>query len=130
MGAFILIDPETNETVGAGMIRGAVQSTFQPVMGRERTSRFGHVPAVVRLNGRRSLAERLERRIFDRGGLAIVLNLASEETLDALKAAGLIAILVEESGPERSQDDGSACDQILGELFTEAESDVTSGEAI
>jgi bifunctional enzyme CysN/CysC len=130
MGAFILIDPETHETVGAGMIRGSVQSEFKEVSARERATRFGHGAGVVRLNGRRALALRLERRIFDRGGFAVVLDRAGAAALEALHAGGVIAIVVDEPGPARSQDDGSACNQILRELFVETESDVTSGEAI
>ena len=128
MGAIVLIDPETNATAGAGMIRGAVESAFRPVTPGERTSRFGHGAAVVRLSGRRALASRLERRIFDRGGVAVVRHQAAPELLQALASAGLIAILVDETGPAWAADDASACEQIERELFVDA--GLGSGEAI
>jgi len=128
MGAIILIDPETNATAGAGMIRGAVESAFRPVTASERAGRFGHGPGVVKLGGRRPLASRLERRIFDRGGVAVMRDRASVDVLEAFHAAGVIVILVEEAGPFRAADDATACEQILRELFVDA--GVDSGEAI
>jgi sulfate adenylyltransferase subunit 1 (EFTu-like GTPase family) len=129
MGAIVLIDPETNATAGAGMIRGAVESSFKPLTAGERIGRFGHRSGVVRLSGRRALASRLERRIFDRGGIPVVLDQATVPVLEALDAAGVIAILVEESaGHAWAPDDATACEQILRELFVD--SDLGSGEAI
>ena len=128
MGAIVLIDPETNATAGAGMLRGAVESAFRPVTAAERASRLGHFGAVVRLGGRRSLAARLERRIFDRGGVAVVRDSAGVELLDALTSGGLIAILVDPAGPAYATDDATACEQILQELFVDQ--DLSSGEAI
>ncbi len=128
MGAIVLIDPETNSTAGAGMIRGAVESAFRPVTSTERAGRFGHPPGVVRLGGRSGLAARLERRIFDRGGVAVVREHASAEILQALQQAGLITILTAEPGVDRAPDDATACEQILKELFVD--SDLGSGEAI
>ena len=128
MGAIVLIDPETNATAGAGMIRGAVEGALRPVTHAERIGRFGHGPAVVRLSGRSSLAARLERRIFDRGGVALVQDRASVAALQALQAAGLIVILVEQPGPLWASDDATACEQILRELFVD--SGLGSGEAI
>jgi sulfate adenylyltransferase subunit 1 len=128
MGAIVLIDPETNATAGAGMIRGAVESSIRPVTPAERTGRFGHGSAAIRLGGRRSLAARLERRIFDRGGVPIVRDRASVEVLEAFNTAGVILILVDESGPTWPSDDATACEQILRELFVET--GLGSGEAI
>ena len=128
MGAIVLIDPETNATAGAGMIRGAIESVVRPITASERAGRFGHRTEVVRLSGRRSLATRLERRIFDRGGVAVVLDRAGLDVLEALASAGLIAVLVEEIGPAWAMDDATACDQILRELFVEE--GLGAGEAI
>ena len=78
-GSVILIDPETNATVGAGMIlapvvverdrpKGVVldlrQERVTPV---ERIARYRHGGETVSLGDRRSLAWLLERRLFDRG---------------------------------------------------------------
>jgi len=74
MGSFILIDPMTNATVAAGMIRGkveaaqaAAQATHSRTLLEERMSRNGHPPAALWIVGRPALAERIEREIFEKG---------------------------------------------------------------
>jgi bifunctional enzyme CysN/CysC len=91
-GSFILIDPDTNATVAAGMIRGE----GQPVATRsaalrsvvwdgwnipraERERRQGHAAAVVWLTGppgagKTTISRALERRLFDRGFVTAVLD--------------------------------------------------------
>jgi bifunctional enzyme CysN/CysC/sulfate adenylyltransferase subunit 1 len=71
-GSFILIDPISNATLGAGMIRAdlsdqtVVEDAAQkPVTQTERYKRHGHYPALVLVEGNPSLAERLERALFD-----------------------------------------------------------------
>ena len=112
-GAFILIDPVTNRTAGAGMIlerrhpeaaasiaktalqdfeNGAVKVT-----PAERIARLGHQPATVWLTARIDLAHLLERKLFDRGCLAQVLADRVEsgilpELAEVLHRAGAIAI--------------------------------------
>ena len=79
-GSFILIDPATNATVGAGMIQDDPSAATKeekefpssalaesPVASQERSARHGHFPAVVQLEGRAALAVRLERLLFDLG---------------------------------------------------------------
>ncbi len=82
-GSFILIDPATNATVGAGMIQedlaatqiaGEPENEFAvsaageiPVAPRERYARHGHFPGIVLLEDRAALAVRLERLLFDLG---------------------------------------------------------------
>jgi len=96
-GAFIVIDPLSNATVGAGMIldRGTqaegpehwdtpppgvdLHASRSPVSGDERRARFGQVAATVLLTGlsgagKTSLARALERRLFDRGHAVCVLD--------------------------------------------------------
>lgn len=91
-GAFILIDPLTNSTVGAGMIQSAVQRQtvdLGHVTPEERYARNGHGPALLALaNG--PLALRLERRLFDHG--CQVIAAAQGAHTAALYAAGLIVI--------------------------------------
>jgi hypothetical protein len=110
-GAFILIDPISNETVGAGMIagpevrearqKGAILEGLQYELSRvtpaERHSRAGHRPATIWLSGDADLAYAAERRLFDRGCLVNVL--ADEHNPELLpelarisNAAGLITI--------------------------------------
>ena len=91
-GAFILIDPLSNATVGAGMISSSLERKHQKlvhVAADERRARNGHGPALLVLS-RTSLALRLERRLFDHGCQVVAIDPTSHE--DALLAAGLIVI--------------------------------------
>jgi bifunctional enzyme CysN/CysC/sulfate adenylyltransferase subunit 1 len=71
-GSFILIDPISNATLGAGMIRAdlsdqtaIVDASQKPVTAAERYKRHGHNPALVLVEGNPDLAIRLERALFD-----------------------------------------------------------------
>jgi sulfate adenylyltransferase large subunit len=139
-GGFIVIDPETNATAGAGMLRGVVEAEFREVKSGDRIARYGHPARVVRLSsGRGALAKRLERRIFDRGGVAVVLEHASSDVLEhasidvleALAAAGIVAILVEDSpAPALPADDGAALEFLLDSIFAASEDVTAGGEGI
>ncbi len=101
-GSFILIDPDTNATVGAGMIRGVaadvapfgedttVTSTEREtspnvvweglsIPREEREDRNGHQAAVVWLtglsgSGKSTIAKGVEERLFDRGYQTMMLD--------------------------------------------------------
>jgi hypothetical protein len=110
-GAFILIDPLTNETLAAGMITGRVagesrhatepseagdfgSSRVTPV---ERYIRAGHRPVALWLVATEDAAYAVERKLFDRGCLVHVL--AGEGVADVAQAstdAGLISICLVE----------------------------------
>ena len=76
-GSFILIDPISNATLGAGMIRAdisdqtgvepsaAVATMHAPVTAAERYKRHGHYPALILVEGNPALATLLERALFD-----------------------------------------------------------------
>ena len=74
-GSFILIDPISNATLGAGMIRAdlgdqtvATPSGLvlqEPVTPAERYKRHGHHPALILVENNPALATRLERALFD-----------------------------------------------------------------
>jgi len=73
-GSFIVIDPLTNATVGAGIIEGAIAGhahTHATERKRstkeERILRFGHPAAAVWVEGRPHVAEMVERQMFDEG---------------------------------------------------------------
>ncbi|MCR4290557.1 MAG: sulfate adenylyltransferase subunit CysN [Candidatus Scalindua sp.] len=94
-GSFIIIDPDTNFTVGAGMIRGAVRSIEEtihaegktdieeelpvkveierePVSLKEREERYKHKTAVIWFTGlsgagKSTIAKSLERILFSTG---------------------------------------------------------------
>ncbi|MEX1183867.1 MAG: sulfate adenylyltransferase subunit CysN [Gemmatimonadota bacterium] len=99
-GSFIVIDPFTNRTVGAGMIRGtvadleeqsarsgdAVRRTSPNVVWEgwnipreEREARNGHKAAVVWLtglsgSGKTTIARAVERRLFEEGRQTMLLD--------------------------------------------------------
>ena len=78
-GAFILIDPETNSTVAAGMITAAsgdtasgdnaAASTLGRVSADERAARWGHQGGVVDLEGPGDLIDAIERSLFAMGAI-------------------------------------------------------------
>ena len=97
-GAFILIDPISNATAGAGMIlasesaerglpvsaraRGSADAGFHPsslVAPEERERRFKQKPATIWLtglhaSGKNEMARKIERRVFDDGGVCVLLT--------------------------------------------------------
>jgi len=102
-GSFILIDPLSNATVGAGMIQedlaaksdletsGHGISSVDParppqaqVAALERYERHGHYPGVLLLENRPQLAGRVERALFEKGFEVLHLNVAG------IAAAGVV----------------------------------------
>lgn len=88
-GSFILIDPFSNATVGAGMVRetslapdagpqdpgdARVRVSLGEVAARERFDRHGHRPGVLLLGNRPSLARSLERALFQEGFEVVVVD--------------------------------------------------------
>jgi bifunctional enzyme CysN/CysC len=94
-GAFIVIDRVSNNTVGAGMIlavsahpaqdhwhdrpHGTLHPTLSPVSPEERERRLGQRPVTVLLTGlsktgKTVIANAVERKLFDMGRLATVLD--------------------------------------------------------
>ncbi len=128
-GSFILIDPLTNATVGAGMItetlekagrqanrdltsveKEAEPSQSAPVAISERARRTGHHPGAVWLGARSSLAAPLERALFE-AGLHVVLidddrnpEEWNEGLVRGLYSAGMIVLYSSGSGLERKKD--------------------------
>jgi len=118
-GSFILIDPISNATVGAAMIRedlsrnkgGRLQEfrSFEEqrqgaVTSEERYERHGHRSAIFSVVGNRAFAERLERLLFERG-FAVGLVRAEEvssmtlpSVLSALRGVGTVIIHSSEAG--------------------------------
>jgi len=104
-GAFILIDPATNETLAAGMIssRGAADTgqrnelAFNPerVTAAERFARWGHLPAIIDIPTEEQ-AHLLERELFERDCLVLVLSEAEAipASLSALERAGAIVLRI------------------------------------
>ena len=107
-GSFIVIDPLTNATLAAGMISedlsdGAPNSSGKevlrspsPVTPLERHLRHGHSPAIILVNSRATLAQQLERALFEEGFEAIVVEgnagVPAKNVLNALCFAGFVVI--------------------------------------
>jgi len=83
-GAFILIDPDTNSTVAAGMVTAAAGNTAggntaageniaasksERVTAEERAARWGHCGGVLELNGPEELINAIERSLFAAGAI-------------------------------------------------------------
>lgn len=88
MGSFILIDPATNATVGAGMIR----EILPPTIEAEQTPRIALVG--------RELVEQLEQRLFDLDFPVVRTRVQDAGLWRALHEAGAV-VLVESEGPAR-----------------------------
>jgi sulfate adenylyltransferase large subunit len=93
-GAFIAIDPLSNETLAAGMIIDieGKEETRGQVTGAERTARFGHRAAVIAVDDSEA-ALLLERELFDRGAVVAVVSRADPDAMVLAKAAGVIVIV-------------------------------------
>lgn len=97
-GALILIDPVTNETVGAGMILSGLAESIDkgPVGEAERGQRHGHRAAVL-IAGDEGRAMELERALFDAGLHAVLVSGIPESQLPtavlALYKSGAVVIL-------------------------------------
>jgi sulfate adenylyltransferase large subunit len=104
-GSFVLIDPITNETAAAGMIRSRAQADEGRgrVSAAERAARNGHGPAVVMLPpGRHELAYAVERLLFIQGWAVCVIEAPDHlrQAVDTAHAAGVVAIVVHSTAGE------------------------------
>jgi sulfate adenylyltransferase large subunit len=105
-GSFILLDPLSNATVGAGMIRedlgGQQVSSWQPVSARERAARQGHRPAIFLLPNRATFADIAERALFENEFTTVTLSgdqlpaAFLHPILASVWSAGLILLLIAE----------------------------------
>ena len=96
-GSFIIIDRLSNSTVGAGMITGGTdQESLQPVSAEERAARFSQTATAIALSGSigKETAYQLERKLFDNGHAATVLETQNTSLIVAVKNAGLICLCV------------------------------------
>jgi sulfate adenylyltransferase large subunit len=111
-GSFVIVDPVSNATVGAGMVTGRDPRAAGDVPGSDtgplpleldrvpaarRQTRIGHTAALIWLNGGAHLAYAVESELFDRGYLTHVIAAQTDgrvllELARNTVAAGLIAI--------------------------------------
>jgi sulfate adenylyltransferase subunit 1 len=113
LGAFVLIDAETNATAGAGMVRevltddaGAVDA--RPVTALERATRWGHAGVVLRLKAPSSVAHAFERALLKAGVFVVRPPDDDPTTPGVLAAAGALVLVAEEGGHSISLRIGSS----------------------
>jgi sulfate adenylyltransferase large subunit len=123
-GAFILIDPETNGTVAAGMMTAASDTSASgagasgPVTAEERAARWGHRGGVLELNGPVELIDRIERSLFERGTITARIEAGDavfgidadmvEALVRSMILAGMVALVIHltEGGTLRARTEG------------------------
>ena len=111
-GAFILMDPQTNATVAAGMItaiadesgRRSAAGVDGPVTANERVARWGHRGALLELSGPEELIDKVERALFQQGMITSRIDTRNElfrlhpgllESIVKLKIqSGFLALIV------------------------------------
>jgi bifunctional enzyme CysN/CysC len=99
-GSFIIIDRLTNGTVGAGMITGITDDEdLKPVSAADRAARFSQTATAIALTGAngKAFAYQLERKLFDNGHAATVLETSNAALVEAIKNAGLLCLCIENS---------------------------------
>ena len=93
-GSFILIDPHTNATLAAGMIRRGLET--------EQGSAPTHAPALVVFTAASTLPiAEVEHQLLEQSALVVRTAVLAEKTLRALLALGLI-VLVEGDVPAQT----------------------------
>ena len=141
-GSFIVIDPLTNATLGAGMIRENLPESgekwttahSETAVTLERHRRHGHYPAIVLVDARAELARRIERALFDDGFEVMVAGeemgspVSAKTAWSILRAAGFVVIYRNSSlgAEERLELKAAAGDRFFFDL---AELKLVSGDA-
>jgi hypothetical protein len=97
IGSFVLIDPISNATVAAGMIRNtksatALENSSSPVTPEERSERWRHVGAHIHLTAPDSFVFAAERVLFLHGAFVVRISEASSAIVEALTHAGALTI--------------------------------------
>jgi hypothetical protein len=102
LGAFVLIDAETNATAGAGMVREVLndaEETFSTaaITALERAVRWGHVGVVLRLKAPIAVANALERALLQAGAFVVRPTDDDPTTPGVLADAGALVLMAQES---------------------------------
>jgi hypothetical protein len=84
LGSFILIDPHTNATLAAGMIRRSLAEASQKPQ---------HTPALVFFSSPSPTIAILEQELLAAGAEVVRTSITSEKTLRGLLALGLIVLV-------------------------------------
>jgi len=108
VGAFVIVDALTNNTMGAGMIvealaeeqRDARGEAVSRITAADRRGRFGHAAAVIAFSGdpqpgQESFAYLLEQRLFALGLAVTVIDVRT--SFDASRSPAMLADLAQQS---------------------------------
>lgn len=143
-GSFIVVDPLTNATLGAGMIRGDLSQDAEVLTAREtynqeahiipfeRHRRHGHYPAIILVNVRAELARQLERALFEDGFEVMLLQkkasfISTKTAWATLHAAGFVVLY---QNPSPGIDERGDLRAAAGDHFFDlAEVDLLRGDA-
>jgi sulfate adenylyltransferase subunit 1 len=103
-GSFILIDPQTNATVAAGMVQAETRTAHaqsspttdpaEPVSAAEREARYGHRGAHLIVHGSAAIADALERALFERGALILRVDTQHQTSPQTLTELGVLVLTV------------------------------------
>jgi sulfate adenylyltransferase subunit 1 len=125
LGAFVLIDAETNATAGAGMVREvlsggtSVVADARPLTALERASRWGHAGVVLRLTAPSAVTSALERALFEAGAFVVRPPDDDPTTPGVLAAAGALVLVTKESSNLVSLRIGSSSAEFVPRAGTE-----------
>ncbi|MGO8759513.1 MAG: sulfate adenylyltransferase subunit CysN [Terracidiphilus sp.] len=107
-GALILIDPETNATVAAGMVTAAQAQAaggeddetgaWGRVTAGEREARWGHRGGVLELAGPLDLIDAVERSLFAVGAVTARIDAGERTSLEHLGLLDVVADLQTQAG--------------------------------
>jgi sulfate adenylyltransferase large subunit len=97
-GSFILIDPASNATVGAGMIRAVSEGSNESFSAREPH----HASAIVVLGDRPQLAASLESKLLSAGVDVVRTRVQNPDTWRALLHTGVVTLVESEAPVELS----------------------------
>jgi len=143
-GSFIVIDPLTNATLGAGMIRGDLPQDAEVLTAREthnqeshiipfeRHRRHGHCPAIILVNVCAELARQLERALFEAGFEVMLVEkkasfISTKTAWATLHAAGFVVLY---QNPSPGIDERGDLQAAAGDHFFDlAEVDLLRGDA-
>ncbi len=143
-GSFIVIDPLTNATVGAGMIQESLTQDDTPtrrespsskarVTPLERYRRHAHYPAIILTNSRAALAPRIERALFEMGFEVMVIDeteapfASARSAWAALHAAGFVVVY---HNPKLGSQESAELRAAAGDRFFDlAEMNLPAGDA-
>jgi len=143
-GSFIVIDPLTNATMGAGMIQESLTQDDTPtrrespstealVTPLERYRQHAHYPAIILTNSRAALARPIERALFERGFEVMVIDeteapfASARIAWAALHAAGFVVVY---HNPKLGSEESAELRAAAGDRFFDlAEMNLPAGDA-